>query len=68
MFHISLPTYVTVPNDCDVYDFQLWRANIIENNVQINFNEAHASNLKYTRIMGLMLSCMQTPMCRRSRF
>ena len=36
MFHLSLPTFVicfAVPDDCDVCDFQLWRANInIENN------------------------------------
>ena len=60
MFHISLPTYVAVPNDCDVYDFQLWRANIIEDNVQINFNRSPCLKLKImTRIMGLMLPCMQ---------
>ena len=53
MFHISLPTYVVVPNDCDVYDFQLRRANIIENNVQINFNRSTCLKLKIYKNYGV---------------
>lgn len=53
MFHISLLTYVAVPNDCDVYDFQLWRANIIENNVQINFNRSTCFKLKIYKNYGV---------------